>query len=131
MNLTSDPIPSLIRRIAIPASLGFFFNTMFNFVDTWFAGQISTDALAALSLSFPVFFLILASGSGLSQGTTALIANALGRNDKPGAARLFAQAIVFAVGVSAFLTGLGLAFSRPFSGCWVRKAPTWRWHWNT
>jgi Na+-driven multidrug efflux pump len=47
MNLTSDPIPELIRKIAIPASIGFFFNTMFNFVDTWFAGRISTDALAA------------------------------------------------------------------------------------
>jgi len=111
MNLTEDPIPSLIRRIGIPASVGFFFNTMFNFVDTWFAGKISTDALAALSLSFPVFFLILASGSGLSQGTTALIANALGRDDKPAAAHLFAQAIVFAIGVSALLTVAGLALS--------------------
>jgi putative MATE family efflux protein len=111
MDLTSDPIPGLIRRIAIPASIGFFFNTMFNFVDTWFAGRISTDALAALSLSFPVFFLILASGSGLSQGTTALIANALGRNDKSGAALCFAQAIVFALLASVVLTGLGLALS--------------------
>ncbi len=108
MNLTSDPIPSLIRRIALPASIGFFFNTMFNFVDTWFAGKISTDALAALSLSFPVFFLILASGSGLSQGATALIANALGREDKEEAALLFAQTLVFAVITSAFLTVTGL-----------------------
>ena len=76
--LTTDPIPVLTRRIAIPASVGFFFNTMFNFVDTYFGGQISTDALAALSLSFPVFFIILSVGSGTGQGTTALIANAFG-----------------------------------------------------
>jgi putative MATE family efflux protein len=111
MNLTSDPIPELIRKIAIPASIGFFFNTMFNFVDTWFAGRISTDALAALSLSFPVFFMILASGSGLSQGSTALIANALGRGDKAGAALLFCQAIVFALGASVVLTVAGLLLS--------------------
>ena len=54
-NLTADPIPKLIRHIAIPSSVGFFFNTMYNFVDTYCAGLISTDALAALSLSFPVF----------------------------------------------------------------------------
>jgi putative MATE family efflux protein len=108
MNLTSDPIPSLIRRIALPASIGFFFNTMFNFVDTWFAGKISTDALAALSLSFPVFFLILASGSGLNQGTTALIANALGREDKREATLLLIQSILFALTISTLLTVVGL-----------------------
>ena len=79
MNLTVDPIPKLVRTIAIPASVGMFFQTMYNFVDTYCAGLISTNALAALSLSFPVFFIILSAGSGISQGGTALIANALGR----------------------------------------------------
>jgi Na+-driven multidrug efflux pump len=44
---------ALIRALAVPASIGFFFNTMFNVVDTYFGGRISTQALAALSLSFP------------------------------------------------------------------------------
>ncbi|MEA3232789.1 MAG: hypothetical protein U9Q05_13625, partial [Thermodesulfobacteriota bacterium] len=42
--------------LAVPASIGMFFNTMFNVVDTYFSGLISTEAIAALSLSFPVFF---------------------------------------------------------------------------
>ena len=78
LHLTTDPIPGLIRAISIPASIGFFFNTMFNVVDTYFAGLISTQALAALSLSFPVFFIIISFGSGISTGTTALIATAIG-----------------------------------------------------
>ncbi|MFP4179738.1 MAG: hypothetical protein ACLFSA_06745, partial [Spirochaetaceae bacterium] len=53
MNLVRDRIPGLILKIALPASIGYFFNTMFNVVDTYFAGRLSTDALAALSLSFP------------------------------------------------------------------------------
>ena len=77
--LTAEPIPALIRKIAVPASVGFFFNTMFNAVDTWYGGRISTQALAALSLSLPVFFLIIAVGSGLGAGTTALIGTALGK----------------------------------------------------
>lgn len=60
--LTTRPIPALIREIAVPASVGFFFNTMFNAVDTWYGGRISTQALAALSLSLPAFFLIIAVG---------------------------------------------------------------------
>lgn len=97
----------LTRRIAIPASVGLFFNTMYNFVDTYCAGLISTDALAALSLSFPVFFLVLAAGSGLSQGSTALLASALGAKDREGARHVYAQALLFALvlGVALMIAG--------------------------
>ena len=67
-NLTADPIPALIRQLAIPASVGMFFNTMYNVVDTYYAGQLSTDALAALSLTFPIYFTLLAMGMGFSTG---------------------------------------------------------------
>ena len=76
--LTTEPIPKLVRRIAIPACIGYFFNTMYNVVDTYFAGLISTQALASLSLSLPVYFIIIATGTGVSTGATALIANAMG-----------------------------------------------------
>jgi len=39
LSLTKDPIPSLIKKIALPASVGTFFQTMFNVVDTFFAGK--------------------------------------------------------------------------------------------
>jgi len=82
MNLTKDPVPKLIKQLAIPASVGFFFNTMYNVVDTYFAGQLSTDALAALSVSFPVFFILIAVSSGISQGATAILSNSLGAEDQ-------------------------------------------------
>lgn len=103
MNLTRDPIPGLIRNIAIPASLGFFFNTMFNVVDTYFAGQLSVDALAALSLSFPMFFILLSIGIGIQSGATALIANSLGADDRDRAVRYQAQAVVLATIVTVTL----------------------------
>lgn len=106
-SLTTEPIPVLTRRIAIPASVGFFFNTMYNFVDTYCAGLISTDALAALSLSFPVFFILLSAGSGLSQGTTALMANAIGAKKPDEARHLFAQALVFAAAGGVVLSFAG------------------------
>ena len=79
--LTTQSIPKLIQQIAIPASVGFFFYTMFNVVDTYFAGLISTESLAALSLSFPVFF--YCSGEWSVQGATALIGTALGAGNQP------------------------------------------------
>jgi putative MATE family efflux protein len=95
MDLTRDGIGGLILRIAVPASTGFFFNTMFNVVDTYYAGQLSTDSLAALSLSFPLFMVILSIGIGVGSGTNALISNALGANRPEKAAVYQAQAITF------------------------------------
>ncbi len=111
--LTTKSVSVLIRQIAIPASIGFFFYTMFNVVDTYFAGLISTEALAALSLSFPVFFIIIALGSGLSTGATAVIGTALGAGNKQ-QARLFAiQGITFGIIVGIILTFVGV-FAAPF-----------------
>ena len=107
-DLTSAPIPQLIRRLAIPAGTGFFFNTMFNVVDTWYGGQLSTTALAAMSLSFPVFFLILAFGSGVSTGATALIGNALGRKNHDEARLYLTQSLSFTLLHALFLTAAGL-----------------------
>ncbi len=111
--LTARPIPVLIRQVAIPASVGFFFNTMFNAVDTWYGGRISTQALAALSLSLPVFFLIIAVGSGLGAGTTALIGAALGKGDRRTAETFASQGLFFAIAISIVLTLAGIAGSRP------------------
>jgi putative MATE family efflux protein len=108
MDLVSDPIPRLIRQIAIPASVGFFFNTMYNVVDTYFASLISTEGLAALSLSFPIFFILIAVGTGVSQGATALISNALGSNNPKEAFRYFLQSLSFGVILAIALTFIGL-----------------------
>lgn len=108
-SLTTDPIPQLTWRIALPTSVGMFFNTMFNFVDTYCAGLLGTDALAALSVSFPLFFLMIAVGSGLSQGATAMIAQALGASDRAAARHLFAQSLLFALIAGLLLAAGGLA----------------------
>ena len=94
---TRLPIPQLVRRLAIPASVGFLFNTLYNVVDTFWAGHYSTDALAALSLSFPIFFLMLAMGMGFSTGVTALMGNALGADDRRRAALTASQGLVLSL----------------------------------
>ena len=62
LNLTTSPVSNLLKRIAIPASTGSLFQVLFNLVDTFYAGSISPEALAALAKSFPLYFLIVASG---------------------------------------------------------------------
>jgi len=107
LSLTTDPIPQLIWRIALPMSVGMFFNTMFNVMDTLCAGWLGTESLAALSLSFPLYFVVFAIGSGISQGTTALLANALGAGDAAEARRVFAQSLLFVTVAGVLLSIMG------------------------
>jgi len=106
-DLLNRPIPGLIRKLAVPTSIGYFFNTMFNVVDTYYGGRVSTEALAALSLSFPVFFLIIAVGAGISTGATALIGHALGAGDRDEASYLAAQTVSFGLVNGVLVTALG------------------------
>ena len=110
-DLTHHPIPTLIRGIAIPASIGFVFSTLDHIVDSWFAGMVSTEALAALGLSFPVFFSIIAIGLGIATGSTALLSNALGAKKVKEVELLAAQAISFGLILSVLLTFMGLSLS--------------------
>lgn len=111
--LTARPIPKLVRKLAVPACIGYFFNTMYNVVDTFFAGLISTQALASLSLSLPVYFIILAMGTGISTGATALIGNALGGGEREKAQLFAIQGITFSVLAGFLITIIGIWVS-PF-----------------
>ena len=96
-DLTAEPIPVLLRALAVPVGVGFFFNTMFNVVDVFYAGRINTKALAALSLCFPMFFIIVAMGAGVLMAATALIGHALGAGRRDEAETFAAQAFSFAL----------------------------------
>jgi len=113
MNLTKGDIPKLVRQIGIPASVGFFFHTMYNVVDTFYAGLISTESIAALSISFPIFFIIIALASGVATGTTVLITNKLGAKNDASASRYAIQGVGYGLIVGAILS-FGGYFSSPF-----------------
>jgi putative MATE family efflux protein len=82
IDLTKGSIAKHFKTISIPASIGFLFNTFYNVIDSIYAGQLGTDALAGMAISFPIFFLVLSISSGIGNGTTALSAIAIGQKDK-------------------------------------------------
>ena len=108
LDLLNDSIPHLIIKMAIPVSVGFFFHTMFNVVDTYFASQINSVAVAAITITFPIFFMIVAISSGTRTGATALIANAEGANNKELAKQYVIQTISFSIVASVLIMIIGL-----------------------
>lgn len=110
-HLINDDISKLLKQIAIPASTGMFFNTMYNVVDTFYAGLISTQAISALSLSFMIFFTIIGLGYGFSSAITALIGNASGKSKRFLASLYAHKGIFFMQLVAIVLTFVGFAMS--------------------
>ena len=99
--------------MAVPFALGMIFNTMFNVTDTFFAGRLSTDSLAALSLSFPMYFIIFSPGVGIQSGAAALISNALGAGRTKKAVCYQVQAITLGAIVAVVLS-VGMYLVLPF-----------------
>ena len=113
IDLKNDPIYSLFIKIAIPSSIGTIFQNLNSIVDAIFAGKmISTTALAAIGQIFPIYFIIIALGVGLSIGTTSLIANYIGSNDLQKGANVFTQSIVLSLIFSIIISIFGISFSR-------------------
>ena len=111
MNLLKDSIPGLIKKIALPASIGTLFQTLFNVVDTFFAGAISPEALSALAKSFPIYFIIIAACVGVTVGGTSLIANSIGEKNITKIHGYFTHTIIYALIVSIIITSAGLFFA--------------------
>ena len=111
MDLTKGSIWQLLRKVTIPASTGSLFQTFYNLVDTYFAGRISPEALAAIAKSWPIYFIAIAVAVGIGAGTTALISNSIGAKEDKTASMYVAQSIIFAITISIFVTTFGLNFS--------------------
>ena len=111
MNFIKDPLPSLFKKIAIPAIIATLFQTLFNVVDTFFAGKISAEALSALAKSFPIYFILIAASVGVTVGGTSLIANSIGEKNKTNILNYFGQTIIYGIILSFIVTFIGLFFA--------------------
>ncbi len=111
-SLIDESIYSLFIKIAIPSSIGTIFQNLYSVVDSIFAGNmISEQALAAIGQIFPIYFIIIALGVGLSIGTTSLIANSIGEKNLEYSGNIFTQSFILSLIVAILITFIGIYFS--------------------
>lgn len=96
-DLTTGHMALHFRTLAIPAAFGMLFSTLYNVVDVYYAGLLSTDAQAGLAIGYQAFFILMAIGFGLSSALSSLVSNAKGSGDDTVAQRYVAQGIAFGV----------------------------------
>jgi putative MATE family efflux protein len=100
-DLTRGPIALNVLKMSSFMLVSMFFQTLYFLVDLYFVGRLGKTAVAAVSLSGNLTFLVLAATQMLNVGTTSLIAQATGRKDQPEALRVFNQSQVLALLVGA------------------------------
>ena len=112
-DLTTGSVTGNILHLAWPMMIAFLLEMGFNLVDTIFIGHYSADALAAISMTFPVVFLIIAIGSGIGIGVTSYIARLIGGKKIAQAKVVTKHALLLAFFLWIFLCILGLTLAKP------------------
>ena len=106
-DLTTGSMASHFRALAIPAAFGMLFATLYNVVDVYWAGRLSTDAQAGLAIGFQAFFILMAVGFGLSSALSALVSNAKGSKDAAQTQTFIAQGLIYGVIATVVLMIVG------------------------
>jgi putative MATE family efflux protein len=100
-DLTKGPIVRNVLGMTSFMLVSMVFQTLYFLVDLYFVGRLGKEAVAAVSVSGNLTFIVLAASQMLGVGTTALIAHATGRKDRGEARLIFNQSQVMALVVGA------------------------------
>ena len=113
-NLTTGPIIPLIWQSAWPMMLSIFFYTLYSIVDTFWVSKISTDAIAAVSISQVALFIMISLSMGMAVGSSVVMGMHIGAKQKEQAEKVLGQSFVIATIMAVFFTVLSLIFREPF-----------------
>ena len=107
-NLAEMPILKAIIILSIPILITNLLQTVYQITDTFWVGQLGKEAVAAVSISFPIVFLIVALGSGIGMAGSILVAQYKGKNDQKNIDFISTQTLVgmFLVGILATIIGV-------------------------
>jgi putative MATE family efflux protein len=114
-DLTRGSIARNLFQTASFMLVGMIFQTLYFLVDLYFVGRLGKDAVAAVSLSGNLMFIVLAATQMLGVGTTVLIAHATGRKDRDESRLIFNQSQVLALVVGGLFLGVMLALQGGFA----------------
>jgi len=99
--------------LAMPMLVGMLMQTLYNIVDTIFIGRLGAEAIAALTFSFPIFFIFIAINSGLGAGMGSRISRFMGEKNQKQAENTAMHGIIIAILLSGIIFIAGMIFLKP------------------
>src|ERR1700744_4070371 len=103
------PISRALVSLAIPIILANFLQTGYQLTDAFWVGRLGASAVAAVSVSFPVTFLVIALGAGLAMAGATLTAQYKGAGRQDMVNHVAAQTMLMVTITSIILGVIGYA----------------------
>ena len=110
VDMTSGAITPRLAQLAWPLVLGNLLQTFYNLADMFWVGRVGPDAVAAVSLMFPLSWMFVSTAMGITAATIALVSQYVGAGNDRRADRVVAQTALLTVAVSTTLAALGWTF---------------------
>ena len=107
---------SLVRplfHLAWPIVVIQLLQVTYNVVDTLYLGRLSAEAVGAISLAFPLIFLLIAVAGGFTTAGAILVAQYTGAEGDDSAGMVAGQTIVTVAVLSVFIGIGGYFYTRP------------------
>ncbi len=112
-SLSEGPITGHMVRLMLPMIMGITALFTTTLVDTFWLGQLSTEALAAIAFAAPVTMAVFSISIGLGAGIASVVARAAGRGGDDRLRRLTTDAVVLALLIMATTALIGILTARP------------------
>lgn len=110
-DLTTISISKGIWILAIPMIVSNMLQAAFNLVDMIWVGRLGPAALAAVAMAGQILMIVMFVMIGVGTGTTAMVARAVGKKDRPKADNVAMQSLILGFIGSAVFAVIGYIFS--------------------
>ena len=106
-----EPILPLLIKLSIPSILSMTIQALYNVVDSIYVGRLSTDALSALSLTFPLEMILISIAVGTGVGASSLISRRLGQGENRKASSAAEHTLLLSLVYGLIIGIVGFFFS--------------------
>ena len=113
--MTQAPVKRLILKMAVPTIISMMVTSIYNMVDSFFVGHLSTEAVAGVGVAFAYMAFINACGFFFGHGSGNYISRALGARRTENAGRMAATGFFTPLVIGAIAGTLALIFISPLS----------------
>lgn len=109
--LLEGPILASLLKLAIPVVMVTLLQSGYQLTDAFWVGRLGGTGVAAVSVSFPITFLMIALGAGLAIAGSTLIAQNMGARNFEAVNHIAAQTLLMVALTSAVLGAIGYALA--------------------
>ena len=113
--MTESPVRQLVMKMAVPTIVSMMVTALYNIVDAFFVGHISTEATAGVGVSFAYMTFINAIGFFFGHGSGNFISTALGAKKYGEAEKMAATGFISSMALGVMAAVFGLFFLSPLS----------------